>query len=126
MLAPDKLYEIVPSCLSHGKLRIEQEYYNQIGQSAGAFSAGSAVCIYGELLNAVRGNIVSSKWYAEKIGGYDPGSLIGSSEIVIETNGSYDIGFQFQPPSGGWFPGVYRVKVYFDNALQADHVFLMR
>ena len=128
MFTPDQLlheYEIVPNCVSYGNLHIRQEYYNN-NQPAGAFSPSSAVCIFGELLNAVRGNVVSSKWYAKNAEGFAQDFMIGSSEIVIEKDGSYDISFQFQPPPNGWIPGVYRVQVYLENILEADHIFSMR
>ena len=124
MLAPEKVSEIAQTCVGHGDLHIPSEFYRP--KPAETFRVGSAVCVFGELLNAAKGDVLASKWYAESVAGYDPGALIGNSELVIEKDGSYDVRFQFQPPNGGWDPGTYRVKVYFDNALQTDHVFLMR
>ena len=123
MLRVNEFYEVIPNCVSRGQLRIEK-YFNA-SQPAGAFNAVNAVCIFGEILRSVKGNLLTSKWYAEKVDGYAPGSLIGSSAIDIEADGSYDVSFCFQPPHGGWSPGSYRVEVYFNGALQADHTFSM-
>lgn len=120
----EKNYEIVPTCVGHGELRIPSEFYKS--KHAEFFGLGSSVCVFGEARNVAQGSLIESRWYAENAEGHAPGEIIGSSKIVIEKNGSYDISFQVRPPLGGWSPGAYRVAVYFDSALQADQVFLMR
>jgi hypothetical protein len=122
MLQTQELYEVIPTCANHGSLHIER--YNNV--AAHAFNPASSVYIFGEILHAVKGNTVTAKWYAQNVAGHAPGSLIGSSDISVEADGAYDISFCVQPPYGGWTSGEYRVEVYFNGKMAANHPFLVR
>lgn len=84
------------------------------------FGAFDTVYVVNDLANGVKGNIISSNWYAEAVDGVDPDFLIDNVEYTVEDE-SYDgtIYFFFEPPDGGWPLGTYRVEVFFNGAPSA-------
>ncbi len=123
MLQIQETYSIIPTCAERGKLGVEKYFAEQPTRPFGRLSS---VYVFGEVLNAERGNILVSKWYAKSAEGVAPGGWIGSSEIKIDEEGSYDVSFCVQPPSQGWQPGEYGVEIYFNGLLAARHAFSVK
>ena len=88
-------------------------------QAATVFGKDDTVFVVGDLSNGVKGNVVTSKWYVDKAEGYEAGSLIDTSDLNIEENGSYSINFYMDKPTDGWPVGSYKVEIFFNSELKS-------
>ncbi|MDO8755308.1 MAG: hypothetical protein Q7J80_15530 [Anaerolineales bacterium] len=88
-------------------------------QPASIFATTETVFIVSDLSSGVKGNLVTSKWYAVDVADTEPNFLIDTAEIPIADE-TFDgtIYFFFEAPAdGGWPLGSYKVEVYFNGAL---------
>ncbi len=83
------------------------------------FGKDDTVYVVGDLSNGVKGNVITSKWYVDKAEGYDSGYLIDSSDLNIDTDGSYSINFYMDKPTDGWPVGSYKVDVLFNGVIKS-------
>lgn len=88
-------------------------------QPANTFGAFETVFIVGDLSNAVAGNQVTSRWYAENVPGVDPNFFIDESTIDVTDSSINLVYFFFEAPSDGWPAGTYKVEVFFNGALNS-------
>lgn len=88
-------------------------------QPATVFNATDTVYVVSDLSNGVKGNVVSSKWYAVDVVNTEPNLLLDEAEIPIEDDYfSGTIYFYFPPPlDGQWPSGSYKVEIYFNGIL---------
>ena len=96
-------------------------------QTTSVFSPSDTIYVVNDLANGVKGNLVSSSWYAADVEGVDPNFLIDTVEytVVDETfNGT--VHFYFEPPEGGWPTGTYRVEVFFNGVASATVEFTVQ
>lgn len=93
---------------------------DQEGKSpATTFGTFDTVYVVGDLANAVEGNNVTSRWYAENVPGVDANFFIDESKIDIGKDPIDFVYFYFEPPTDGWPTGTYKVEVYFNGALNS-------
>ena len=91
------------------------------------FGAFDTVYVVNDLANGVKGNVVSSDWYAENADGVDPNFLIDSVEYtVVDDTFDGTVHFFFEAPDGGWPVGTYRVEVFFNGAPSATVSFTIQ
>lgn len=83
------------------------------------FGAFDTVYVVGDLSNAVEGNEVTSRWYAENVPGVDPNFFIDESTITVGADPIDFVYFYFPPSSDGWPAGTYKVEVYFNGTLNS-------
>lgn len=84
------------------------------------FGAFDTVYVVTDLENGVKGNVVSSDWYAENADGIDPNFHIDTVQYTVEDDAfTGTVHFYFEPPDGGWPTGTYRVEVFFNGAPSA-------
>lgn len=88
-------------------------------QPTTTFGSFDTVFVVGDLANAVEGNEVTSRWYAENVPGLDPNFFIDESTITIGTDPIGLVYFYFEPPADGWPAGSYKVEVFFNGALNS-------
>lgn len=88
-------------------------------QVTSTFGAFDTIYVVGDLANAVEGNQVTSRWYAENVPGVDPNFFIDESTIDIGAEPIGFVYFYFEAPSDGWPAGTYKVEVYFNGALNS-------
>jgi len=87
-------------------------------QPSSVFAATDTVYVVSDLSNGVKGNTVSSKWYAVQVADTEPNLLLDQADISIDANKSYSLYFYFPPPMDGkWPAGSYKVEVYFNGTL---------
>lgn|SRR5690606_12794615 len=95
--------------------------YDQDGvQAASTFGAFDTVFVVSDLKNGAAGNVVTSRWYAQNVDGLDPNYFLDEADInVTEADAPFNgvIYFYFQPPTGGWPSGTYKVEVLFNGVL---------
>lgn len=85
-------------------------------QPAAVFGTSDTIYVVADLSNGAKGNTVSSKWFVDNVPGYDPNYLIDQADVnVDQDNFNGNIYFYFEPPSGGWPTGTYKVEVYFNG-----------
>lgn len=90
-------------------------------QPASIFGITETVYVVSDLSNGVKGNLVTSKWYAVDVADTEPNFLIDTAEIPVEDE-TFDgtIYFFFEPPvEGEWPVGSYKVEVYFNSVLNS-------
>jgi len=89
-------------------------------QLSSVFSTTDTIYVLGDISNGKKGNVVSSKWMVSSVEGYDPGYVIDSVDYTLDQDSfSYAVNFYFQPPTGGWPAGKYKVEVSFNGALNS-------
>lgn len=93
---------------------------------AATFGAFDTVYVVGDLANAVEGNSITSRWYAENVPGLDPNFFIDESVITIGTDPIDFVYFYFEPPTDGWPAGTYKVEVFFNNVPNATVTFTVQ
>ena len=97
-------------------------------QPTSVFNTTDTIYVVSDLSNGVKGNVVSSKWYAVDVPNADPNSLIDQADIPVEEdsfNGT--IYFYFPPPNNGQWPtGTYKVEIYFNGALSSTTEFTVQ
>lgn len=87
-------------------------------QLSSVFSSTETIYVVSDLANGVKGNVITSKWYAVNVADTEPNFLIDEVEIPIDDETfSGTIYFYFEPPDGGWPVGTYKVEVFFNGAL---------
>jgi hypothetical protein len=88
-------------------------------QPTSVFSTTDTVYVVSDLSNGVKGNTISSKWYAVDVADTEPNLLIDEADIPIEDDSfTGNIYFYFPPPLDGQWPvGSYKVEVYFNGVL---------
>ncbi len=94
-------------------------------QPASIFSTTETVYVVSDLSSGVKGNIITSKWYAVEVADTEPNLLIDTAEIPIEDE-TFDgtIYFFFEPPiDGEWPVGSYKVEIYFNGVLNSTNQF---
>lgn len=80
------------------------------------FSSTDTIYAVSDLKNGVKGNVVSSSWYAVDVVGVDPNFLIDSVDYKVEEDTFTGIvHFYFEPPTDGWPAGKYRVDISFNG-----------
>ncbi len=90
-------------------------------QPASIFATTETVFVVSDLTSGVKGNLITSKWYAVNVADTEPNLLIDTAEIPIEDE-TFDgtIYFFFEPPvEGVWPVGSYKVEVYFNGVLNS-------
>jgi len=90
-------------------------------QPASIFATTETVFVVSDLANGVKGNLITSKWYAVNVADTEPNLLIDTAEIPIEDE-TFDgqIYFFFEPPiEGVWPVGSYKVEIYFNGVLNS-------
>ena len=92
-------------------------------QAASTFGTLDTIYVVGDLANAVIGNQVTSRWYAENVEGLDPGFFIDESTIDVNEDGIDYVYFYFPPPTDGWPVGTYKVEVFFNGVLNSTVTF---
>jgi hypothetical protein len=88
-------------------------------QPASVFGTTDTIYVVSDLSNGVQGNVVSSKWYAVDVADTEPNLLIDEAEISIDEESFNGTTYFFFPPplDGEWPVGLYKVEVYFNDAL---------
>ncbi|MDP2777701.1 MAG: hypothetical protein Q8O48_08645 [Anaerolineales bacterium] len=107
--------------LSNGRTAKDQDG----AQPVSVFSKTETVYVVSDLSSGVKGNIITSKWYAVDVADTEPNFLIDTAEIPIEDE-AFDgtIYFFFDPPIGGEWPvGRYKVEIYFNGVLNSANQF---
>lgn len=96
-------------------------------QVASVFSSSETIYVVNDLANGIKGNVVSSKWYAVNAADTEPNFLIDEVDIPIEEE-TFDgtIFFYFEAPDGGWPVGTYKVEVYFNGTLNSTVEFAVQ
>ena len=84
-----------------------------------SFGAFDTVYVVGDLSNAVAGNQITSRWYAENVPGVDPNFFIDESSIDIGEDPIDFVYFYFPAPADGWPSGTYKVEVFFNGVLNS-------
>jgi hypothetical protein len=109
--------------LSNTRTALDQDGAN----ATSTFGASDTIYVVNDLANGVKGNVVSSNWYAENVDGVDPNFLIDSVEYTV-TDETYNgtVYFYFEPPDGGWPTGTYRVEVFFNGNPSATVTFTVQ
>jgi len=109
--------------LSNTRTALDEDGVN----TTSAFAPSDTVYVVNDLANGVRGNVVSSAWYAANVEGYEVDSLIDNVEYTVEDE-TFDgtVHFFFEPPDGGWPLGTYRVEVSFNGALSSTVEFTIQ
>ena len=90
-------------------------------QPASIFATTETVFVVSDLDSGVKGNLITSKWYAVNVADTEPNLLIDTAEIPIEDE-TFDgtIYFFFEPPvEGVWPVGSYKVEIYFNGVLNS-------
>ena len=90
-------------------------------QPASIFATTETVFVVSDLASGVKGNLITSKWYAVNVADTEPNLLIDTAEIPIEDE-AFDgtIYFFFEPPvEGVWPVGSYKVEIYFNGVLNS-------
>jgi len=90
-------------------------------QPASIFATTETVFVVSDLASGVKGNLITSKWYAVNVANTEPNLLIDTAEIPIEDE-TFDgtIYFFFEPPvEGVWPVGSYKVEIYFNGVLNS-------
>ncbi|HLA88535.1 MAG TPA: hypothetical protein VJL10_10960 [Anaerolineales bacterium] len=90
-------------------------------QPASIFATTETVFVVSDLASGVKGNLITSKWYAVNVADTEPNLLIDTAEIPIEDE-TFDgtIYFFFEPPvEGVWPVGSYKVEIYFNGVLNS-------
>ncbi|MBM3178754.1 MAG: hypothetical protein FJZ86_00200 [Chloroflexi bacterium] len=90
-------------------------------QPASIFATTETVFVVSDLTSGVKGNLITSKWYAVNVADTEPNLLIDTAEIPIEDE-TFDgtIYFFFEPPiEGVWPVGSYKVEIYFNGVLNS-------
>lgn len=90
-------------------------------QPAAIFATTETVYVVSDLSSGVKGNLITSKWYAVDVADTEPNLLIDTAEIPIEDE-TFDgtIYFFFEPPiEGVWPVGSYKVEIYFNGVLNS-------
>lgn len=95
-------------------------------QPSTTFGSFDTVYVVGDLANAVEGNEVTSRWFAENVPGIDPNFFIDESTITVGTDPIDYVYFYFEPPTDGWPAGSYKVEVYFNGALNSTVTFTVQ
>lgn len=88
-------------------------------QPATIFGVTETVYVVSDLSSGVKGNLVTSRWYAVDVADTEPNFLIDTAEIPIDDE-TFDgtIYFFFEAPiDGEWPVGSYKVEVFFNGAL---------
>jgi hypothetical protein len=87
-------------------------------QPSSVFATTDTVYVVSDLSNGVKGNVITSKWYAVDVANTEPNLLLDQGDISIDEDKSYSLYFYFPPPQDGQWPvGKYKVEVYFNNVL---------
>ncbi|HSO13629.1 MAG TPA: hypothetical protein VLT51_14725 [Anaerolineales bacterium] len=88
-------------------------------QPATVFSTTDTVYVVSDLSNGVKGNVINSKWYAVEVENTEPNLLFDEADINIEQDSfNGNVYFYYPPPvDGAWPKGLYKVEVYFNDAL---------
>jgi hypothetical protein len=88
-------------------------------QPATVFSTADTVYVVSDLSNGVKGNVINSKWYAVEVENTEPNLLFDEADINIEQDSfNRNVYFYYPPPvDGAWPKGLYKVEVYFNDAL---------
>jgi hypothetical protein len=96
-------------------------------QPATIFGATDTIYVVTDLSNGVKGNLVTSKWYAVDVVDVEPNFLIDTAEKSIEDDSfSGTVFFYFEPPTDGWPAGTYKVEIYFNAALNSTVQFTVQ
>jgi hypothetical protein len=90
------------------------------------FGAFDTIYVVGDLANAVEGNTITSRWYAENVPGLDPNFFIDESTITVGADPIDYVYFYFPPQTDGWPAGTYKVEVFFNNAPNATVTFTVQ
>ena len=70
------------------------------------------------LNNAPKGTVVSVKWYAVNVVGYEPGFLDETVLTINEDSFTGHVSFQYMYEDPvGWPPGEYKAEFYLNNTL---------
>ncbi|GAB4544276.1 MAG: hypothetical protein Fur002_17320 [Anaerolineales bacterium] len=85
-------------------------------QTGTVFTSNDTVFVVGDLNNGVAGNVVTTKWYVDKVEGYNS-DVMDTSDLNITEDGSFSVNFYMDPPNGGWPVGSYKVEVFFNGVL---------
>ncbi len=97
-------------------------------QPSSVFATTETIYVVSDLSNGVKGNVVTSKWYAVEVVDTEPNFLIDEADIPVEEdsfNGT--IYFFFPPPlDGQWPTGRYKVEIYFNGALNSTVEFTVQ
>ncbi len=97
-------------------------------QPSSVFATTDTIYVVSDLSNGVKGNIVTSKWYAVEVVDTEPNFLIDEADIPVEEdsfNGT--IYFFFPPPlDGQWPTGSYKVEIYFNGVLNSTVEFTVQ
>lgn len=83
------------------------------------FASTDTVYVVGDLANAVEGNQITSRWYAENVPGVDPNFFIDESAIDVGADPIDYVYFFFPAPADGWPAGTYKVEVFFNGVLNS-------
>ena len=87
-------------------------------QPSSVFSAGDTIYVVTDLSNGAVGNVVTSKWYAVNVEGIEANLMFDEADINIDEDGFNGTVYFFYPsPDGGWPAGLYKVEIYFNDAL---------
>ena len=96
-------------------------------QPSSVFATTDTVYVVGDLSNGVKGNVVSSKWYAVEVADTEPNLLLDQADITIDEDKSYSLYFYFPPPLDGQWPvGSYKVEIYFNDVLNSTVPFTVQ
>lgn len=88
-------------------------------QPSSVFSTTDTIYVVSDLSNGAVGNVISSKWYAVDVENTEPNLLFDEADITIDEEG-FDgtVYFFYPPPVDGFWPlGLYKVEIFFNDAL---------
>lgn len=97
-------------------------------QPSSVFSTTDTIYVVSDLSNGAVGNVISSKWYAVEVENTEPNLLFDEADITIDQDG-FDgtVYFYYPPPVDGFWPlGLYKVEIYFNDALIGTVEFIVQ